>query len=204
MAKKKEITPPVEETVASDDAATETEAVTETVLEDTGPETEAAADQTEDSPESASDDTQTEAAPSTDASSEDALSEDASSADAPSEDTQPDLNETLTPAEGASADAERIEVPGGRKYETMFIVRMGEDTKAVTDRIRSVIEQDGGAIDNVRVSGMRRLSYPIKKQMEGIDVVFNGRFTKETAAELDRALKLDEAVLRHMTLREDQ
>lgn len=194
MAKKKEVAPPVEEAVASEDVTPETEAVTETApTEDAQPVVEAA-DQTEDSPESASDDTPAEAAP----------SDDAQSADAQSEDTQPDLNETLAPAEGASPDAERIEVPGGRKYETMFIVRMGEDTKAVTDRIRSVIEGDGGAIDNVRVSGMRRLSYPIKKQMEGIDVVFNGRFTKETAAELDRALKLDEAVLRHMTLREDQ
>jgi small subunit ribosomal protein S6 len=190
LAKKKETTPTVEETVASDDATTtetetETQAVTETATEDTQPEIEAT-DQTEDSQESASDDTQSAEAP-TEA--------------APSEDTQPELNESLAPAE--EAPAERIEVAGGRNYETMFIVRSGEDNNAVTARIRSVVEQDGGAIDNVRISEMRRLAYPIKKQVEGIYVVFNGRFTKETAEELDRALKLDEAVLRHMTLRED-
>ena len=86
----------------------------------------------------------------------------------------------------------------------MFIVRAGEDPNAATERARSLIEQDGGAIDNVRISELRRLAYPVKKQIEGIYVVLNGRFTKETAAELDRSLKLDEAVLRHMTLREDQ
>jgi small subunit ribosomal protein S6 len=116
----------------------------------------------------------------------------------------PELNTSLAPAQGATEDAQRVEVPGGREYELIFIVRVGEDPNAATERARGIIEQSGGVVDNVRISETRRLAYPVKKQIEGVYVVINGRFTKEAAAELDRVLKLDEAVLRHMTLREDQ
>ena len=123
-------------------------------------------------------------------------------------DAQPELNASLTQAAGASDEAsvqaERVEVENGRDYELMFIVRITESTDAATERVRAIIEASGGAVDNVRVSEQRRLAYPIKKEIEGFYIVLNGRYTKEAAAELDRALKLDEAVLRHMTVRLDE
>ena len=117
-------------------------------------------------------------------------------------DTQPELSASLAET-AASNEAERVEVENGRDYELMFIVRITESTDAATERARAIIEQSGGAVDNVRVSEQRRLAYPIQKEIEGFYIVLNGRFTKEAAAELDRALKLDEAVLRHMTIRLD-
>ena len=166
-----------EDTAASEDAPA-TEATTDT-------ENETAEDDTAE-PEEAEADEADEAQPAT------------------AEAVEPELSTSLSPAEGVSADAGRVEVSGGRDYETIFIVRAGEDPNVVTERIRGLIEQSGGVIDNVRISEMRRLAYPIKKQVEGVYVVLNGRFTKETAAELDRVFKIDEAVLRHMLLREDQ
>jgi small subunit ribosomal protein S6 len=122
--------------------------------------------------------------------------------------TQPELNESLTATASASdqapAQVERVEVENGREYELMFIVRITESTDAATERVRAIIEQSSGAVDNVRVSEQRRLAYPIQKEIEGFYIVLNGRFTKEAAAELDRALKLDEAVLRHMMIRLDE
>ena len=109
----------------------------------------------------------------------------------------------LAPAEPESP-AERVEVEDGRDYELMFIVRITESTDEATKRVRTLIEGSGGAVDNVRVSEQRRLQYPIKKEIEGFYIVVNGRFTKEAATELDRELKLDEAVLRHMTIRLDE
>lgn len=117
---------------------------------------------------------------------------------------EPELTESLSVAEGASTEAASVQVEGGRDYELMFIVRITESTEAATARVRTIIEESGGVVDNVRVSEQRRLSYPIKKEIEGFYVIINGRFTKEAAAELDRALKLDEAVLRHMTIRLDE
>jgi small subunit ribosomal protein S6 len=67
--------------------------------------------------------------------------------------------------------------------------------------VRALIEGSDGAIDHVRTSETRRLAYPIKKQNEGVYVVVNARFQKEMNLELDRFMKLEESVLRHMILR---
>ncbi len=117
---------------------------------------------------------------------------------------EPDLSESLSEVEAAPVETERVEVEDGRDYELIFIVRITESTDGATERVRAVIEQSGGVVDNVRVSDQRRLAYPIKKEIEGFYVVVNGRYTKEAAAELDRVLKLDEAILRHMTIRLDE
>lgn len=97
------------------------------------------------------------------------------------------------------------DVPGGRAYEIIYIVRAGDPDglDQTNQRVRDLIEGTGGAIDNIRVSEARRVAYPIKKQLEGNYVVVNARFVKETNRELDRFFKLEESVLRHMVLAED-
>jgi len=103
-------------------------------------------------------------------------------------------------------DQPRKEVPGGRSYEIIYIVRTGDPTsvEASTTRVRELIEGGEGAVDNIRTSEIRRLAYPVKKQTEGIYVVINARFSKDLTEELERYFKLEEAVLRHMVLREDE
>jgi small subunit ribosomal protein S6 len=103
-------------------------------------------------------------------------------------------------------DQPRKEVPGGRAYEIIYIVRSGNPAtvEASTTRVRELIENGEGAVDNARVSEVRRLAYPVKKQTEGIYVVINARFSKDLTEELERYFKLEESVLRHMVLREDE
>ena len=99
----------------------------------------------------------------------------------------------------------RKEVPGGRAYEIIYIVRTN-DAEAVEksiESVRNIVEAGGGAVDNVRASETRRLAYPIEKQTEGIYVVTNARFAGEVSAELERYFRIEELVLRHMVLRED-
>lgn len=114
---------------------------------------------------------------------------------------QPELNDSLN----AVAPAERKDVPGGRAYEIIYVVRVGgeESAEANSEKLRGFVESHGGAVDNVRISEVRRLAYPISKQIEGIYVVINGRFVKDLTTELDRFFKLDESVLRHMVLRDN-
>ncbi|MBV9470225.1 MAG: 30S ribosomal protein S6 [Abitibacteriaceae bacterium] len=109
------------------------------------------------------------------------------------------------PALVAQEAAPRKDVPNGRAYEIIYIVRAGnpEGADQTATRVRALIEDNGGAVDNLRTSEARRTAYAIEKQIEGIYVVVNARFTKETSTELDRFFKLDENVLRHMILRED-
>ncbi len=117
---------------------------------------------------------------------------------------QGELVDALVPVgEGAS---EQKEVEGGRPYEIVVIVRTthGNDIEAITSRARELIESSGGAVDNVRTSDVRRFSYPINKEVEGSYVVLNTRFLTGTVKDLDRAFKLEEGILRHLIVREDQ
>jgi small subunit ribosomal protein S6 len=72
------------------------------------------------------------------------------------------------------------------------------------DKFLKVITNDGGSIDNVDIWGRRRLAYEINKKTEGIYAVVD--FTASSAAtqELDRQLKLSEAVMRTKVLRAEE
>lgn len=90
------------------------------------------------------------------------------------------------------------------QYELMVILDPEIDERTVApslDKFLNVIRNDGGTIDNVDIWGRRRLAYEIAKKSEGIYAVVN--FTANSAAtiELDRQLKLSEAVLRTKVLR---
>jgi small subunit ribosomal protein S6 len=117
---------------------------------------------------------------------------------------QPELSASLST--GTDEDAPRREVEGGRSYEIIFITRAGDQdaTDTTTERLRAQVEDNGGAVDNVRTSEVRRLAYPIAKEIEGIYTVVNARFTTDRISEIDRFFKLEESVLRHMILREEQ
>ncbi len=101
-------------------------------------------------------------------------------------------------------DAERKEVENGRAYEVSYIVRAGNDeaVNSTQERLKAMIEGADGALDNARVSEVRRLAYPINKQAEGVYVVVNARFTQTLIPEMDRFFKLEDSVLRHIVLRE--
>lgn len=162
-----------------------------------------------DAPE-ASEETSAEEASTNEVVADEAVAEEATADEATADEATaepanaPELNESLSQTATAPAATERVEVEGGRDYELIFIVRITESTDEASKRARAIIEESGGVVDNVRVSEQRRLAYIIKKEIEGFYVIINGRFTKEAAAELDRVLKLDEAILRHMTIRLDE
>jgi small subunit ribosomal protein S6 len=90
------------------------------------------------------------------------------------------------------------------EYELMVILDPEIDERTVApslDKFLNVIRNDGGTIDNVDIWGRRRLAYEIQKKSEGIYAVVNFTATSESTVELDRQLKLSEAVLRTKVLR---
>ena len=113
-----------------------------------------------------------------------------------------DLNAELQPSDD---DGAAKEVPNGRAYEITFIVRANEPEAVSSSQagLKALIDGVDGAVDNVRVSEIRRLAYPINKQVDGVYVVVNARFEKTIVQEIDRYFKLAESVLRHIVLRKD-
>ena len=93
------------------------------------------------------------------------------------------------------------------QYELMVILDPEIDERTVApslDKFLNVIRNDGGTIDNVDIWGRRRLAYEIQKKTEGIYAVVNFTATSIATVELDRQLKLSEAVLRTKVLRSEE
>ncbi|MCG8402027.1 MAG: 30S ribosomal protein S6 [Firmicutes bacterium] len=94
-----------------------------------------------------------------------------------------------------------------RGYELVVIIRPDLDdeaTEAVIEKVRSMIENNGGEIAKVDKWGKRRLAYEINDLREGFYVVFNFKGEAAVAAELDRVLKITDTVIRHMIVREGE
>ena len=90
------------------------------------------------------------------------------------------------------------------KYELMVILDPELDERAVQpslDQFLTVIREDGGTIESLDIWGKRRLAYEIQKKSEGIYAVVNFTATPAATAELDRQLRLNEAVMRTKVLR---
>ncbi|AZZ56561.1 30S ribosomal protein S6 [Rathayibacter iranicus] len=93
------------------------------------------------------------------------------------------------------------------QYEIMVILDPEIDERTVApslDKFLNVIRTDGGSVDKVDVWGRRRLAYEINKKSEGIYAVVDFTSTSDAANELDRQLKLSEAVMRTKVLRAEE
>ncbi|BAU31085.1 30S ribosomal protein S6 [Microcella alkaliphila] len=93
------------------------------------------------------------------------------------------------------------------QYELMVILDPEIDERTVApslDKFLGVVRNAGGSIENVDIWGKRRLAYEINKKSEGIYAVVNFTATSEATVELDRQLKLSEAVMRTKVLRAEE
>ena len=91
-------------------------------------------------------------------------------------------------------------------YELTYIVNSvisDEQVKDLISRITADISEAGGEIIEVDEWGQRRLAYPIQKKRNGYYVNMYFRSTGTIVPRLERALEIDDNVLRYMTLRMD-
>jgi len=93
-----------------------------------------------------------------------------------------------------------------RTYELTCIVHPqvgSEGLAAVIEEVKNLVESSGGAVHKVEPWGLRRLAYPIRKVREGQYVFMEIGLDARGVAELDRALKLKEPILRYLIVRTD-
>lgn len=94
-----------------------------------------------------------------------------------------------------------------RAYETLYIIRPEldeEQTNAVLEKFKSLIENNGGEVTKLDKWGKRRLAYEIKHNREGYYALMEFNGEAETAAELDRVFRITDEVLKHMIVREGE
>lgn len=91
-----------------------------------------------------------------------------------------------------------------RRYEIMVILDPDLEEKTITPSLEAflnVVRADGGTVENIELWGRRRLAYEINHKPEGIYAIIHVTATKESVAELDRQLSLNEAVMRTKVMR---
>jgi small subunit ribosomal protein S6 len=72
---------------------------------------------------------------------------------------------------------------------------------AMNTRIQTLATQRGGTIEHVDTWGRRRLAYPIGRYRDGVYILYRMQLPPNAAAEIERALKLTESVIRHLLVR---
>ena len=94
-----------------------------------------------------------------------------------------------------------------RTYEVIFIIDPGADDTEVmrlTEAVQKIITDQGGAITKTEMMGKRQLAYEINHQRDGIYVLLEVDGSGAEIAELERRMRVNDRILRYMTIRVDE
>jgi len=90
------------------------------------------------------------------------------------------------------------------KYESMYILKpdMEEEArKALIERFKTLVEENGGKVEKVDEWGQRKLAYEIDYIKEGYYVLMTFEAGPELPAELERNYNISDSVLRYNVIR---
>lgn len=93
-----------------------------------------------------------------------------------------------------------------RHYETLFIINPDlseEETASVVEKFSAILTDRGSNLVKVDQWGRRRLAYEVKKFNKGFYVLFEYGATPEAVAEMERIFKIDERIIRYLTVKKD-
>jgi small subunit ribosomal protein S6 len=77
-----------------------------------------------------------------------------------------------------------------------------EQHAEAVSRVRSLVEDAGGTVDDVAEWGRRKIAYPVRKQVDGIYIIVTCQTTPEVVDEISRVLSISkDVVLRAMPFR---
>lgn len=94
-----------------------------------------------------------------------------------------------------------------RPYEVVYIFDSALEEPAITERLErfhAFVKHGEAETPRVNHWGKRTLAYPIKKRETGYYVVANFSALPEALPEFERAVKLDESVIRFLVVLDDK
>ncbi len=92
-------------------------------------------------------------------------------------------------------------------YESVVIARQDISSAQVdtlADDLTTILEENGGKVAKRENWGLRSLAFRIKKNRKGHYVMFNVDAPAEAVAEYERRMRINEDVLRYMTVRVEE
>ena len=94
-----------------------------------------------------------------------------------------------------------------KAYETVFITDPDipeEDLDKITEKLTGIVDNFNGKIIGVKKWGKRKLAYRVKKRSKGCYFILNFLGDRALTTELERVLKLDDRILKYLTLKADE
>ena len=96
---------------------------------------------------------------------------------------------------------------GKRTYEIVFIINPeAEDAEVMrmTEAVQKIITDQGGSITKTEMMGRRQMAYEINHKRDGIYVLLEVDGSGAEIAELERRMRVNDRILRYMTIRVDE
>jgi small subunit ribosomal protein S6 len=94
-----------------------------------------------------------------------------------------------------------------RIYEELFVARpdaTDEQIDPLIEQLKGIITQSGGTLDKTDKWGTRKLAYRVLKFNEGQYVLLQFTVLPETVRELERRLRVNDLVIKFITVRIDE
>ena len=92
-------------------------------------------------------------------------------------------------------------------YENVFIARQdisGAQVDTLADAFAQLVADNGGEVKKREYWGLRNLAYRMRKNRKGHYVLMNFSAGPAAIAELERTMRINEDVIRYMTIRVDE
>ena len=92
-------------------------------------------------------------------------------------------------------------------YEHIFMARQDvtpQQVEAMVDQYKGVIEQNGGSVDKTEMWGLKGLTFRIKKNRKAHFTMFNLNAPAPAVAEMERQMRINEDILRFMTIKVEE
>ncbi len=92
-------------------------------------------------------------------------------------------------------------------YENVFIARQdisGAQVDALADTFTQLVADNGGEVKKREYWGLRNLMYRMRKNRKGHYVLLNLSAPPAAVAELERTMRINEDVIRYLTIRVDE
>lgn len=90
------------------------------------------------------------------------------------------------------------------KYELLYIISSSateEQREALIEKVKTLIEKNGGEINGTDKWGMRKFAYPINFRNEGFYVLVNFTSSPEAVEVVNSAMNITENVVRQMFIK---
>jgi len=94
-----------------------------------------------------------------------------------------------------------------RTYEVVFIIDPGagdDEVMRLSEGVQKIITGQGGSITKTEVMGRRQLAYEINHKKDGTYVLLEVEGSGVEIAELERRMRVNDQILRYMTIRVDE